>query len=100
MRKQREQEMDKILDQIITFNTSFEDIFSKQHRTKKHQQIISTIPAGENFPTPRSANVPSPMTGRFNIPEEDNKINTIKMDELPTIDQHNIAEKKSCKIIY
>eukprot|EP01022_Parablepharisma_sp_SALTPOND_P008407 TRINITY_DN135895_c0_g1_i1.p1 TRINITY_DN135895_c0_g1~~TRINITY_DN135895_c0_g1_i1.p1 ORF type:complete len:318 (-),score=24.07 TRINITY_DN135895_c0_g1_i1:1371-2255(-) len=84
-RKQREQEMEKILDQIITGNTTFEDIFSKQQRTGKHQQIISAIPAGVSFPTPRSANVPSPMTGRFNIPDDESKENTIRLGQLPSI---------------
>lgn len=98
MRKQREQETDKILDQIITHNTSFEDIFSRQHRTGKHQQIISTIPLGANFPTPRSANVPSPMTGRFSGADE-GKFNTIKLEQLPAIHKSVIEEKvgQKCK---
>jgi len=103
-RRTREQETDKILDEIITGNTTFEDIFSKQQHAR-HQQIISAIPAGLNFPTPKSSNVPSPITGRFNnnnFPvDEDEKggiqysVNTIKQEQLPVIHESVIKSARS-----
>ena len=72
-RKIREREMDKILDRIITENTTFEDILTPQLQDGRHRQIISTIPPGILFPTIKPDNVPSLMTGRFNVPEEEVK---------------------------
>lgn len=78
MRRQREQEMNEVLENIVNMNTSFEDFFSKNQKIGKHQTIISTIPAEVNFPAPKTPTIPPPVTGRFNIPEEDKKVDTIK----------------------
>ena len=77
-RKCKEQKVDKMFDQIILGNTTFEDIFNIQHRIARHQQIISTIPPGVNFPTPKSGNTPSLMAGSFNIPMDDEGISLLK----------------------
>ena len=83
-RRRNEQQIDQMLDQIIAGDTEIENVFANQHYQGRHQQIISAIPTSLNFPTPRYANVPLPMTGRFNIPEED-KVSTIKIEQLPTM---------------
>lgn len=85
-RRRNEQHIDQMLDQIIAG-----DVFGGERYEGRRKQIISTIPTGLNFPTPRYANIPSPMTGRFNIPEED-KVNTIKIEQLPTITVDNISQ--------
>eukprot|EP00826_Nyctotherus_ovalis_P062803 TRINITY_DN9149_c0_g1_i2.p1 TRINITY_DN9149_c0_g1~~TRINITY_DN9149_c0_g1_i2.p1 ORF type:complete len:117 (-),score=21.91 TRINITY_DN9149_c0_g1_i2:93-443(-) len=90
--------MDQLLDQIMAGNVGIEDVLGNQRYEGRHQQIISTIPTGLNFPTPRYPNVPLPMTGRFNIPEED-KASTIKADQLPTITVSNISQLPDIEVL-
>lgn len=90
-RRRNEQHMDQLLDQIMAGNVGIEDVLGNQGYEGRHQQIISTIPTGLNFPTPRYPNVPLPMTGRFNIPEED-KAGTVKAQHLPSLAASNISQ--------
>ena len=83
------QERNQMLNQIMIGNQNFEDIFGVQEYTGKHQQIISTIPPGLNLVIPGNENEPPLVTGHFNIPDED-KVNTIKLDDFPNIHIKNI----------